>query len=687
MRPPGQTRRNGRAWPSFCIVALGILMAAGGIVREVRADAASASSNRSTLIGQLEGPEVITDPAQFPTQFSEAPALAALVKAGKLPPVAERLGHDPLVIKPVHEVGVYGGTWRRGFTGPADWSAGVRVAGTDRLVGWDYTGNRLVPNIAKGWELSSDGRTITIHLRRGMKWSDGHPFTADDMLFWFEDMYHNTALTPSPTPYMATQSGPGKLERVDAYTVRFIFPDPYYALPFVLAGVSPLGGQAHEGLNARGGYAPKHYLQQFHPRYVPEEELNRKVKEAKFDNWVNLFKSKSAWALNPELPVVSAWKTTVPNNTPTWVLERNPYSIWVDTAGNQLPYIDKIVLTLGENLEVINLRAIAGEYDLQERHLDLAKVPVFLENQQRGGYRLSLDPGGIGTDVALIVNQNYSDDPEIATWLATTEFRRALSLGIDRDQLNETFWLGLGVPGSAVVSETSPYNPGPEYRTLWSVHDPQQANALLDQLGLDKRDAEGYRLRTDGKGRLRLEINTYVGFFQFTQSCEMIAAQWKKIGLRADVKEHERSLAYQRRNANEHQIHVDVHWGTENMFSHSMGSLFPFDGTSAVGPLYGKWYASGGTAGKEPPARIREAMEAYRAAFSVPEAERLALGKKVWRIATEEQWTIGTVGLSPAVMGVRVAKTTMGNIPERQFNGSTTLSPAQSRPETFFFKR
>jgi peptide/nickel transport system substrate-binding protein len=122
------------------------------------------------------------------------------------------------------------------------------------------------------------------------------------------------------------------------------------------------------------------------------------------------------------------------------------------------------------------------------------------------------------------------------------------------------------------------------------------------------------------------------------------------------------------------------------MFSHSMGTLFPFDGGSAVGPLYGRWYASRGAAGKEPPPRIREVMAAYTKAFSVPAAEHIAFGQQVWRIAIDEQWTIGTVGLSPAVMGVRVAKGNMGNIPARQFNGSTTLSPAQSRPETFFFK-
>jgi len=170
---------------SVLAVALLALLAGGGLEFGVRAQIGK------TLIGKLEGPEVITERTQFPTTFQEAPHLAALVKTGQLPTVAERIGQDPLVIKPVHEIGQYGGTWRRGFTGPADWSAGVRVAGTDRLLGWDYTGSTLVPNIAKGWDVSADGRRITFHLRRGMRWSDGHPFTADDVLFWFEDMYQN----------------------------------------------------------------------------------------------------------------------------------------------------------------------------------------------------------------------------------------------------------------------------------------------------------------------------------------------------------------------------------------------------------------------------------------------------------------------------------------------------------------
>ena len=145
-----------------------------------------------------------------------------------------------------------------------------------------------------------------------------------------------------------------------------------------------------------GGFGPAHYLKQFHPKYVAKDESTRRARRRRFDNWVNLFKAKNSWALNPDLPVVTPWKTTTPNNTPTWTLERNPYFFWVDTEGNQLPYIDKIQMNLAENLEVLNLRAIAGEYDKQARHIDLVKLPVLLENQQKGGYKVVLDPGDSG---------------------------------------------------------------------------------------------------------------------------------------------------------------------------------------------------------------------------------------------------------------------------------------------------
>jgi peptide/nickel transport system substrate-binding protein len=649
----------------------------------------AAAQMGSSLIGKLEGPEVITDSAKFPTKFNEAPQLAELVKAGKLPPVQERIGQDPLVIKPVHEIGTYGGTWRRGFTGPADFWNGYRCcAGPDHLLFWDYTGDNVVPNIAKGWEMKDGGRTLVLHLRRGMKWSDGQPFSADDFVFWYEDMYQNKELVPTPSSAMMIKGQPGELVKVDAHTVVFKFPEPYYMLPDVLAGSTDLAGQAWRGLVGLGAYAPAHYLKQYHPKYVSKDDLDKKVKDAKYDNWVALFKFKNDWALNPDLPVVSPWKTVTPINTPTWVLERNPYSIWVDTAGNQLPYIDRVVLTLAENLEVLNLRAMAGEIDFQARHLDLGKVPVFLENQQRGGYKLYLDPGDYGGDMIIKFNLSYDADPEIAKWMNTTDFRRALSLGIDRDQINETFWLGTGTPGSAVPADHNKYNPGPQYRSLWATLDVKKANEMLDKIGLDKKDAEGYRLRTDGKGRLRIEITTLGGqFLQFTQISEMVREQWKKIGIDLIVQEVERSLAIKRGAANEQQLSAWNNDGSEHLFTFPMHVFaFNVDNLSAHGPLYAKWFQSAGTQGKEPPARMRELMEKWRKAFGVPEEERIKLGKEVWQIAADEVYSIGVIGMGAASMGVRIAKTNMGNVPSRQYNSPDAKTPSISRPVTFFWK-
>src|SRR6266545_3212903 len=394
-RTPRTPRPRSRLTIAAVVGALVAVLAAGAL----------AQVGKSSLIGKLEGPEVVTDPAKQPKTLNEAPQLAALVKAGKLPPVAERVGQDPLVIKPLHEIGKYGGTWRRGFTGP------------DHLLFWDYTGDKVTPNIAKGYEMQDGGRTLVLHLRRGMKWSDGNPFTADDIVFWFEDIYRNKDLVPTPSAAMAINGKQGVVEKVDTYTVKFKFPEPYYMFPDMLAGSTDVGGQAWRGALGLGAYAPAHYLKQFHPKYAGQAEVDKKFKEAKFDSWVRMFLFKNDWSLNPELPVLSPWKTVTPINTATWTLERNPYSVFVDAAGNQLPYIDRVVLTLGENLEVINLRAIAGEYDFQARHLDLAKVPVFIENQQKGGYKLYLDPGDYGGDMIIKFNLSYEADPEIAKWM------------------------------------------------------------------------------------------------------------------------------------------------------------------------------------------------------------------------------------------------------------------------------
>ncbi len=450
----------------------------------------------STLIGEIEGPMIITDEAAFPTEFNEAPMLAEMVAAGELPALAERLPaaiENLLVIEPVHEIGKYGGIWRRGFTGPADGQNGHRVAGGDRFLFWNSENfPEMTPNVAKSWEVSEDGAEITLHLREGMKWSDGEPFTTADVMFWYRaHVPERRDWCPCARPSSTSTTAP-RWKRWT--TTRSSSPSPLptasswkcWAAPSTSLAVRP-----SLATRAMGGFAPAHYLEQFHPDFVAQEDLDAMVADEGFDNWVNLFKDKNTWQRNPDLPVVTPWKTVNPITTDNWVLERNPYYFGVDTAGNQLPYIDQISMTLAEDLEVLNLRAIAGEYDYQARHVSLANLPVLLENAADGGYSVHLDPAQHGADGAIMINQSYRRRiEEIAKWLQNADFRRALSLGIDRDAINEVVFLGIGTPGSAVVAESSPFNPGPEYRAALVHPGPGPGQRTV---GFHRPDREGRR--------------------------------------------------------------------------------------------------------------------------------------------------------------------------------------------------
>jgi peptide/nickel transport system substrate-binding protein len=634
------------------------------------------------LVGKLEGPELILDPAKWPKTFKEAPMLAELVKAGKLPPVEQRVPAEPLVIKPLHSIGKYGGTLRRGFTGPGDNECGNRLMCYDKPVFVDYTGFKVVPCVAKGWKVEDGGRTIILYLRKGHKWSDGQPFTADDWMFWFQDVYQDKELVPIPTPEFSINNKPGRLEKVDDFAVAFKFEDPFYLFLDLLSGFTQIGaGQALGGRDGQlmGPYAPAHYLKQFLPKYSSVDQLNTKAKEAGFDNWAKLFKNKYNYAYNTELPVIAPWKVVSPINKPVWSMERNPYFYEVDTEGNQLPYIDRAVLTLAENLEVLNLRAVAGEFDYQERHTSLAKLPVLLENQKKGDYSVRLDPGK-GADAAIHFNMSYEGDPEVVKWINNKDFRHALSMGLERDQFNEIFCLGMGEVRSLAPADGLPCSLPKEWATKWVKYEPKRANQLLDKIGLSKKDTEGYRLRTDGKGRLRIELLCAGGQQTFPQQMEMAKEHWKKVGVWADVKELERSAAFARIHSNDYQIFIWSAAGAEIL------PVFPTNLAPVTtiytwtGPLYGKWYASGGKAGKKPTSsEMLRFMDLWTKAPGVPREEFI-------KIHQEEQWSMPTTALSPANLGVRVVKNTLGNTPAQQANVQSARTPGSSHLETFFFK-
>jgi peptide/nickel transport system substrate-binding protein len=620
-------------------------------------------------LGRLEAPEIVTDPSRFPSRFHEAPQLAELVKAGKLPPVDQRIGQDPLIIHPVHEVGSYGEELVRGIETLDTPNPEYFAAGPTSLTFTEILkDNRVVPYIARAYEFSDDGRTLTVELRRGMRWSDGEPFTADDIVFWYEDIYRNPDIGIYPDPFWQIDGKDVTVEKVDDVTVRYLAAAPYY----LLADVFTLLDQ-RMGRDGGGGYAPKHYLQQFHPKYADRGSVGA--------DWALTFLEKSDWLVNPDLPVLAPWKIVQGSdvNSQHLTMERNPYSIFVDTDGNQLPYVHRVRYLESGDAESLNLSAMAGEYDFQDRSLDMSKLPLLLENQERGDYEVHLDPSST-VDFGIKTNLSYHDDEEIGDLLRTADFRRALSLGIDRDQINDAFFLGAGTPSSMTPGPTTKYFPGNKWVTKWATHDPDKANALLDDLGLTK-ESDGYRRRRDGKGRLRLNYTSPTpSHADYVAMGEMLKEQWREIGIDLDVEGVTGTLIVQKALANQLQLaghivgDIDLFTGPDACFP-STTTSFP----ATNGILYARWFRSNGADGEEPFDDLKELMELWREGFEASEEERVEIGKRWWQQAVDVCLQIGCISQTLAGDGIHLARANMGNIPGRR------SMPLESMPFTYYF--
>ncbi len=639
---------------------------------------------------KLQGAEVIVDPARFPDTLKESPEFAKLVAEGKLPKVAERIGQDPLVLKPVEGIGKYGGQLRRGFSGVADFHNANRFcAGPDNLLYWDFRQERLLPNIARDYELSSDSRELVLHLRRGMRWSDGHPFTADDIVFWRDDINLDRSMGLGGSSALSPRGNDVAVKKIDDVTVVFQSPKPYGVLPEILAGWTDIGGQTYAGPRGGGGFAPKHYLSKFHPKYTSEAAATALAREAGMEAWPLFLLDRNTWYLNPELPTLTPWTVTRPINDPPWEFAANPYSIWVDTDGNQLPYIPKIAMNLAPDPEAISLRTVSGQYDFQDRGLQVDKLPVLVNNQERGDYTVHKAPNGT-MDCTIRLNLSYSKVPEIGELIRNVDFRRALSLGINRDQINQTFFLGSSKQSAVMPAQRSPYHPGSEWKTKWATHDVKQANALLDRIGLSKKDDEGFRLLPSGAGRLRLDIESSFGLSNYPAVGEMIRKQWADIGIDATNETVEATLLIERTLTGDLMMSV-ITTITDDPFT-LPDSFLPTVTDSYIGLIgipYAKWFTSGGRDGEEPPAslsKLKDAMELYYRGLELGKEERIPLGQELFRTHADQVWSIGLVGFGLAGNGLYCASNRLGNVPGTIINNSPLKAPSNVMPMTLYYK-
>jgi peptide/nickel transport system substrate-binding protein len=636
----------------------------------------------------VEGAELITDASQFPSRFNERPEFAEQVEAGQLPPVEERIGQDPLVLRPVQTTGQYGGTIRRAYTGPGEFQNANRFcAGPDSLLYWDLQRQTVVPNIARDYELSDDFTELILHLRRGMRWSDGEPFTADDIVFWREDMSLDPDLSPGGTLSLKAGGQDVRVEKVDDHTVRYTSPAPHPLLPAFLASFTDVGGQTSAGKTAGGGFAPLHYLQQFHPAYTSEAEVTGLARDAGFQSWPELFKDRNTWENNPDLPLVTPWVVTRSISDPPWEFFANPYSIWVDTDGNQLPYIGEISMSLVESIDTLVAQAVAGQLDFQDRNMEVASLPVLLDNQDRSSYTVYRSPGE-DMDCGVRINLAYDNDEVIGELLRTVEFRRALSLAIDRDQINESFFVGTSTPSATMVTDHNPYFPGREWRTRWATLDVEQANTLLDDLGLE-REGSGTRQRPDGGGPIRLDFQVAAAFADFPAIAEMISRQWAEIGIDVNVETVETNLLVERTLSNDmmlsiHQAGTDDPFLKPDTFLPTVTNNYP----GMIGIPYAQWFMSDGGNGVEPPQglRLHEGMDLYRQGLQAPEDERTELGKQLFQLHADMVWSIGLVGFGLSNYGVYVARNDLQNVPRRVLNTFHHKTPTNSYPMTFFYE-
>jgi len=596
--------------------------------------------------------------------YNEAPMLRVKVAAGELPSVEERLPDEPTVVKVVEEIGQYGGTLNVFAMDQTPWNdmtEGPERAGYLAVFTEDAT---IVGHLAKALELSEDQKSLTIYLREGTKWSDGPPFTVEDIVFMFEALHWNDNVeTWNDMPEVT------RLKIIDDYTVRLEADEPS---PLMLPKMVTFIG-SHWFM-----FHPKHYLEKWHIDYNPN--ANELAEEEGCDSWWECFHYHYWWATLQDLnlPTLQAW--IMKESTATYkVFERNPYYWAVDPAGNQLPYIDRIVSHI-VSPEVYQMKVISGEADVAFCGTSVSNYSLYKENEESGGYRVISIPGGGGADVGFGVNQNHSD-PAIRKIYQDVRFRRALSLAINREEINEVSFFGMAVPRQATVLPSASYYKE-EWGEAYAQYDPDKANSLLDEVGLTERDRDGFRIGPDGKA-LSLIIDVIAQWAEENMSSlELVTEYWGDIGVKVVVKPEEAGLWEERRDDPDHSIFGAPLEDAEEVtnYTERADAWDPGDSADmAWSPLWSVWFqakreiavgrktlqdfAGGKLPGEEPPAEIKELGEwiEQRNRVEIGSEEYTELSQKIFDFHAEEVFMIGTVGMAPTLY---IAKNNLGNVPE-----------------------
>ena len=620
------------------------------------------------LLGLALTATLIT-PGEAAAELQETPALKDDVASGKLPKIEMRVPEDPAVAE-LETIGIPGGELRMLMGGPKDTRMMV-VYGYARLVG--YTPSlTLEPDILKSIDVQHNA-VFTLHLRKGHKWSDGQPFTSEDFRYWFEDVAQNKYLSPSGLPIsMLPQGEVPRFEVLSETAVRYTWTRPNPLFMPDLAGPSPLFI-----------YRPSHYLKQFHQKYAEKATLDALVKQANQRNWASLHNKFDTMYRgdNPDLPSLEPWilKTKPPSDR--FVFERNPYYYRVDKQGNQLPYIDRVILSVADS-KIIPAKTGAGESDLQARYLRFDNYTFLKAGEQRNHYKVWLWRTGPGSQLALYPNLNVTDE----VWrilVRDLRFRRALSLAVDRHEINQAIYFGLAIEGQNTLLPQSPLFDR-RYRSAWARFDLREANRLLDLIGL-ARGGDGFRQLPDGRP-LEIVVENSGESTEQSDVLELIRDSWRRVGIKLFAKPSQLTLFRRRVFSGETLMSIDK--GIENGLATAAMPPWEFAPTTQQQlewPKWGQYYETKGETGEAPSLpsaiRLRDLYGEWLAAVS--DEEHTRIWRNMLQIWADEVFSIGTVAgvLQPIVVNAKLR-----NIPEEGiYNWDPGAYFGIYKPDGFWF--
>ncbi len=589
------------AFTMLCLLSI-VLSACGPSATATLAAEATKAQPAAPTATQVAAAKPTEAPASTAAKYTQAPMLDGAVKAGKLPPVDQRLPVDPYVVgpgsyltkeqQPDWQPGIYGGTLHMA-TPLSGFDADVFVAMNEPLLtAPKITVQGIEGNVVKDFKVENNNQDFTFFMRKGLKWSDGQPVTTEDVRFTWEDIYGNEKLYPAGLPAMfrtgyAADGDPGKLTIVDDYTFKIQFSKPYGGF---LRNLTIEGWKGYTDI-----INPAHYLKQYHIKYTPLDKMDADLKRLNLTNgeWWQVFSDKRCqnWDMTAkkcaDYPGLYPWVVKDSGNASLLTWERNPYYFKVDTKGQQLPYIDKIVSVIVNDPEIANQEILQGHVDFMESEsAALVKMPLYKQYEAKSGFHVLLMETHVDLG-AIMINQTY-DDKNWQKMSQDLRFRQALSLAMNRQEMIDNVYYGY----AAFPDETV----NPEF----VKYDVAGANKLLDDMGLTKKDADGYRLYWDGTP-MNIVFENGQEDAGFTPLAELIAANCKKVGIKLIVKVEDSNLRGQKTAANQSQMFV--------MWNHDRGWDNDVDDPGRAGQLWGEWVNSRGKSGQEPPDWVKKAVD------------------------------------------------------------------------------